>query len=133
MIKLLEILLEKYVGEECIYLSWDAASWHISKELYTRVEEINSSEYREEHEGPMVKLAPLPASAQFLNVIESVFSGMAKAILHNSDYASTENLTEPDIRPGTASSFRHCHDSCCVPILGAETCEGAPGSMCFVS
>jgi len=90
MIKLLEILLEKYAGEECIYLSWDAASWHISKKLYTRVEEINSSEYREKHEGPIVKLAPLPASAQFLNVIESVFSGMAKAILHNSDYASVE-------------------------------------------
>jgi hypothetical protein len=33
-------------------------------------------------------LAPLPASAQFLNVIESVFSGMAKAIIHNSNYSS---------------------------------------------
>jgi hypothetical protein len=33
-------------------------------------------------------LAPLPAGAQFLNVIESVFSGMAKAVLHNSDYQS---------------------------------------------
>jgi hypothetical protein len=33
-----------------------------------------------------VKTAPLPAGAQFLNVIESVFSGMAKGIIHNSDY-----------------------------------------------
>ena len=38
----------------------------------------------------MVKLMPLPSSAQFLNVIESVFSGMAKAIIHNSDYCSVE-------------------------------------------
>jgi hypothetical protein len=30
----------------------------------------------------------LPAQAQFLNVIESVFSGMARAVIHNSDYAS---------------------------------------------
>ena len=30
----------------------------------------------------------LPAGAQFLNVIESVFSGMARAIIHNSDYKS---------------------------------------------
>jgi hypothetical protein len=30
----------------------------------------------------------LPTCAQFLNVIESVFSGLARAILHNSDYAS---------------------------------------------
>jgi hypothetical protein len=37
-----------------------------------------------------VELAPLPSSAQFLNVIESVFSGMAKAIIHNSDYQSIE-------------------------------------------
>jgi hypothetical protein len=40
---------------------------------------------------PSLKLMPLPASAQFLNVIESVFSGMAKAILHNSDYPSVED------------------------------------------
>ena len=39
---------------------------------------------------PIVKLVPLPTSAQFLNVIESVFSGMAKAILHNSDYGSVD-------------------------------------------
>ncbi|HMB05807.1 MAG TPA: hypothetical protein VKP69_18980, partial [Isosphaeraceae bacterium] len=31
---------------------------------------------------------PLPSCAQFLNVIESVFSGMARAIIHNSDYDS---------------------------------------------
>ena len=34
--------------------------------------------------------APLPARAQFLNVIESVFSGMARAIIHNSNYQSTD-------------------------------------------
>jgi hypothetical protein len=39
---------------------------------------------------PIVKTAPLPAGAQFLNVIESVFSGMAKGIIHNSDYPSAE-------------------------------------------
>jgi hypothetical protein len=37
-----------------------------------------------------VKTAPLPAGAQFLNVIESVFSGMARGIIHNSDYDSVE-------------------------------------------
>jgi len=37
---------------------------------------------------PIVKLAPLPARSQFLNVIESVFSGMAAAIIQNSDYES---------------------------------------------
>jgi hypothetical protein len=38
-----------------------------------------------------VELAPLPAGAQFLNVIESVFSGMARAIVHNSNYQSKDD------------------------------------------
>lgn len=90
MLHLLEILLKKYRGNDCIYLSWDAASWHCSKAFTDKVEEVNSLKYRKEHGTPLVNLAPLPAGAQFLNVIESVFSGMAKAIIHNSDYASVK-------------------------------------------
>ena len=37
-----------------------------------------------------VEVAPLPARAQFLNVIESVFSGMARAVIHNSNYTSVD-------------------------------------------
>jgi hypothetical protein len=37
-----------------------------------------------------VDLAPLPARAQFLNVIESVFSGLAVSVIHNSDYTSAD-------------------------------------------
>lgn len=90
MIKLLNILLERYPDEECIYLSWDAASWHASQALYERVEEINSTEYKNKHKSPIVKLAPLPACAQFLNIIESIFSGMSRAIIHNSNYESVD-------------------------------------------
>ena len=39
---------------------------------------------------PNLQILPLPSGAQFLNVIESVFSGMARAIIHNSDYPSVE-------------------------------------------
>ena len=90
MIKLLEILIVKYTTEERIFFSWDAASWHASKKLYERVIEVNDPGYRNLHGTPFVDLAPLPSSAQFLNVIESVFSGMAKAIIHNSDYQSVD-------------------------------------------
>ncbi len=90
MLKLLEILLFKYASQSCIYFSWDAASWHASKKLYKRVEEVNSPEYRAAHCSPLIKLAPLPSCAQFLNVIESVFSGMARAVIHNSDYQSVQ-------------------------------------------
>jgi transposase len=90
MIRLLEVLLVQYSACDKIYFSWDAASWHASKALNRRVDEINSGESRTVHRSPIVELVPLPTSAQFLNVIESVFSGMARAVIHNSDYESLE-------------------------------------------
>jgi transposase len=90
MIKLLEVLLQQYGSQRCLYLSWDAASWHISGKLKERVSELNATVEAGQSQKPLVKLAPLPASAQFLNVIESVFSGMARAVLHNSDYPSVD-------------------------------------------
>ena len=90
MIKLLELLLERYAGQSCIYFSWDAASWHASKKLMERVEKINAEAHQAARRSPVVKLAPLPSCAQFLNVIESVFSGMARAVIHNSDYQSVD-------------------------------------------
>ncbi len=91
MIKLLDLLLGKYNNEECLYLSWDAASWHASKALYENVKKANGQERRNKFNTPLIKLAPLPSCAQFLNVIESVFSGMARAIIHNSDYRSVDD------------------------------------------
>jgi transposase len=90
MIRLLDVLLEQYSNQRCLYLSWDKASWHISNKLNDRVREVNSGAEAARHSIPIVKLAPLPASAQFLNVIESVFSGMAKAVIRNSDYQCVE-------------------------------------------
>ena len=90
MIKMVRILLDEYSVAKALYISWDAASWHMSKELLAFVDENNKS-----NNGlPQVELVPLPASAQFLNVIESVFSGMARAIIHSSDYPSVDAATE---------------------------------------
>jgi len=98
MIKLLEILIQKYRGEKRIFFSWDAASWHASRKLYDKISQINNNSYRKKNKTPIVELAPLPACAQFLNVIESIFSGMAKAIIHNSNYPSvTECQTSIDL------------------------------------
>lgn len=88
MIRLVEMLLDEYAGMRTLYLSWDAASWHLSKQLYRFIEQCNARG----GETPRIELVPLPASAQFLNVIESVFSGMARAIIHNSDYASVDEV-----------------------------------------
>ena len=83
-----DLLRTEYRTCRTIYLSWDAASWHISKKLFSHLDEVNQQAIQDGF--PIVKPAPLPAGAQFLNVIESVFSGMAKGIIHNSDYLSAE-------------------------------------------
>jgi len=94
MIKLVHRLIDEYhdCGRLCI--SWDAASWHSSQKFLAEVRGLNGREYRNAHQNPMIKLAPLPARAQFLNVIESVFSGMSQAIINNSNYASVDAARE---------------------------------------
>ena len=86
MIKMTDLLRDQYRNCRTIYLSWDAASWHVSKQLFAHLDGLNQFAARDGY--PIVKTAPLPSGSQFLNVIESVFSGMARAIIHNSDYAS---------------------------------------------
>src|SRR5258708_26862362 len=39
-------------------------------------------------------LVPLPSRAQFLNVIESVFSGMSRAIIHNSNFENSSQASD---------------------------------------
>lgn len=89
MIRMMEMLIDKYADRRKLYLSWDAASWHVSKKLRQRIIEHNAT--NAVSGSPRVELAPLPAGAQFLNVIESVFSGMARAVIHNSDYKSKDH------------------------------------------
>jgi len=90
MIALVRLVLERYRTLRTVYLSWDGASWHSSRDLMATVYEVNDESYRAVHGTPHVEVVPLPNGAQFLNVIESVFSGMARAVIHNSDYDSAE-------------------------------------------
>jgi transposase len=90
MIRLTDVLCEQYKGNNKLYLSWDAAPWHTSNKLNAYITKINAEGHRAANGTPSVELAPLPSSAQYLNIIESVFSGMAKSVVHNSDYASLE-------------------------------------------
>jgi transposase len=86
VIKLVELVRRKYQSYVRVYLSWDAVSWHNSKRLWERIDFLN--EWAVHDGAPEIVIMPLPTGAQFLNVIESVFSGMARAIIHNSDYGS---------------------------------------------
>ena len=91
MIRMSKELIEEHKAASKLYLLWDAASRHMSKELLTFIDKHNNDCI-----GlfPQFELPPLPASAQFLNVIESVFSGMARAIIHNSDYQSVNAVKD---------------------------------------
>jgi transposase len=90
MLRMFTKFVREYGHKSRIYLSWDAASWHMSKMLYTHVAKHNDAVTKGDVAGPLVDLAPLPAGAQFLNVIESVFSGMARAVIANSNYGSVD-------------------------------------------
>jgi transposase len=84
MIKMLRLLRKKYRRKRKLWISWDAASWHKSDAIDTFIDHNNGGKW------PKIESLLLPASGQYLNIIESIFSGMARAIIHNSDYVSLE-------------------------------------------
>lgn len=86
MVALLRKLADAYSDRRTLFITWDAAPWHRSSQLFDFIREHND----QARSHPTIRIVPLPARAQFLNVIESVFSGMARAIIHNSDYPSPE-------------------------------------------
>lgn len=94
MVKLILVLMHEYKSASKLYISWDAAAWHKSNLLIEKIKEWNSSDYQVKNKTPAIELAPLPSSSQFLNLIESVFSGMARAIIHNSNYQDTNECKE---------------------------------------
>jgi hypothetical protein len=91
MITLLETLYNQYHDKSKLYITWDAVSWHNSVSLIQWVDEFNASNSGERR-GPRIELVPLPTSAQFLNAIEGVFSGMTRAVINNSDYKCPEDM-----------------------------------------
>ena len=93
MIDLIEILFNQYHSMKKLYVTWDCASWHSSNALVSWLEDFNAETERS-GAGPIIEFIPLPTSSQFLDVIESVFSGMKRCIIHNSDYQSETEMKE---------------------------------------
>ena len=91
MINLVEILYNQYYSKKKLYVTWDCASWHSSEALVSWLEVFNS-EAENIGEGPIIEFIPLPTSSQFLDVIEAVFSGMKRSVIHNSDYQSEAEM-----------------------------------------
>lgn len=91
MIDLIEILFNQYHSMKKLYITWDCASWHSSNALVSWLVDFNAETERS-GAGPIIEFIPLPTSSQFLDVIESVFSGMKRSIIHNSDYQSDTEM-----------------------------------------
>lgn len=108
MIDLIELLYNQYFSASKLYVTWDAASWHSSAMLVEWLDGFNSATKRT-NEGPIIELVPLPTSSQFLDVIESVFSGMKRAVVHHSDYRDVPEMKQAISRHFTERNahFRH--------------------------
>lgn len=92
IVRLLDELLDKYRAYARLCLTWDALSSHSSKKVN---DWIGSSNFRAEREGyPRIEVHPLPSNAQFLNVVESTFRNIRKAVIYNSDYQSVEEMQQ---------------------------------------
>jgi len=88
VVGLLEMLRERYRGCSRVCLTWDALSSHSSKVVASWIEDANAKD------GPRFEVYPLPSNAQFLNVVESTFSNTRRAVIHNSDYASADEMRD---------------------------------------
>jgi hypothetical protein len=93
MIDLIEVLYNQHFSAAKLYVSWDAASWHRSATLVEWLDVFNATT-RSTGEGPIIHLVPLPRSSQFLDVIEAVFSGMKRAVVHHSDYRDVSEMKQ---------------------------------------
>ena len=91
MIDLMELLYNQYFSSAKLYVTWDAASWHKSALLVEWLDAFNATT-KDTGEGPLIELVPLPTSSQFLDVIEAVFSGMKRAVVHHSDYRDVPEM-----------------------------------------
>ena len=87
----MELLYNQYFSSPKLYVTWDTASWHKSTMLVEWLDAFNSTT-RMTSEGPLIELVPLPTSSQFLDVIEAVFSGMKRAVIHHSNYRDAPEM-----------------------------------------
>ena len=93
MMDMIEVLYNQYHTKAKLYITWDAVVWHNSGPLLEALDQFND-ETKAFSVGPIIELVPLPTSAQFLNVIEGVLSGMTRAVINNSDYSDAAEMKQ---------------------------------------
>ncbi len=91
VVVLLEMLRDKYPAKKRLFITWDTLSTHRAGSIKSWIRRNNIAA-KKRGAGPAFRVVPLPAKSQFLNVIESVFGGMKRAVIHNSDYSSKAEM-----------------------------------------
>jgi len=91
VVLLFEMLRTKYKNKKRLFITWDAISTH-KADLIKEWVKKNNKDVKTSCAGPSFKIVPLPSKSQFLNVIESVYGGMKKAVIKNSDYPSKQEM-----------------------------------------
>lgn len=89
IIALIELLFNQYHNRTKLYITWDTVSWHNWNALTEWLDAFNRTT-RVTATGPIIESETLPTIPQFLNVIEGVFSGRIRPVVHNSDYQCEE-------------------------------------------
>jgi len=93
MMDMIEVLYNQYPTKAKLYITWDDVVWHNSGPLLEALDQFND-DTKALSVGPIIELVPLPTSAQFLNVIEGVLSGMTRAVINNSDYSDAAEMKQ---------------------------------------
>ncbi len=93
LISFLTLLRQKHAAYKKIIWTWDSLSSHSSENLLLWIEKMNLEAERS-GKFPIMEIVPLPSCAQFLNVIEGYFSALRRAVIHNSDYQSKDEMKE---------------------------------------
>lgn len=109
LLSLVEELAGQYKASSRLYFTWDALTVHSSRAVERWLEK-NNKKSAAEGKIPQIVVVPLPAKAQFLNVVESVISGMKKAVIVNSDYPTAEHMKKA-IAEHFAARNRHFKDN----------------------
>jgi transposase len=91
MMDMIEVLYNQYHTKAKLYITWDAVVWHNSGPLLEALDQFDD-ETKALSIGPIIELVPLPTSAQFLNVIEGVLSGMTRAVIGPVPFAAAKEL-----------------------------------------
>jgi hypothetical protein len=79
--------LRKVRGAEDTFISWDSRHG-ICRALDERVKFLNG--WANYDRAPIMRTRTIAIESSVLNVIESIFSGMSRAVVHNSDFADLD-------------------------------------------